>query len=509
MKQIGKVWLVGAGSGDSGLLTIKGKQVIEEAEVIVYDALISLELLSTLPKDKEYIFVGKRSSNHFVKQDRINQILVEKALAGKKVVRLKGGAPFVFGRGGEELELLLEHKIPYEIVPGITSAVAVPAYAGIPVTHRDYASSFHIVTGHQKNGVLQIDYEALVRMKATLVFLMGIQSMEQICTGLMQAGMDGDMSAAVLERGTQAKQKRVVATLATLKKEVEKQGIGTPAIIVVGKVCDLEKQFSWYEKLPLSGRQIVVTRPGEQASILAKKLRSLGADAIEMPTIAIRPFKIDDTFKQALHKLEGRDKQENWCVFTSPRGVEIFFARCREMQYDMRRLLCNPHLKFAVLGSGTKRALEEYGIFADAMPEVYSAECLGHLLGQRVAPDSQILIFRAKEGSAELTKQLKAAGCAYEDIAIYETVIPDNHVLVEPLKVALQKNEIDYVTFTSASSVRGFVTTMQGMDLAGILGICIGEQTNAEAKGYGIQTVVAKEASIDSMVETMLMLQGK
>lgn len=509
MKQIGKVWLVGAGPGDSGLLTIKGKQAIEQADVIVYDALISLELLSTLPRNVEYIFVGKRSSRHYVKQDRINELLVEKALEGKKVVRLKGGDPFVFGRGGEELERIVQHNIPYEIVPGITSAVAVPAYAGIPVTHRAYTSSFHIVTGHQKNGVLQIDYEALVRMNATLVFLMGIQSMEQICTGLMQAGMDKDMRATVLERGTQAKQKRVVATISTLKKEAEKQGIGTPAIILVGKVCDLESQFFWYEKLPLSGRQIVVTRPGEQASMLATKLRSLGADAIEMPTIEIRPLHAGNTFKQALNELEGRSGIETWCTFTSPRGVETFFALCKEIQYDLRCLLRNPNLKFAVLGSGTKRALEAYGIFADLIPEVYSAGHLGRLLGKKAVSGSHILIFRAKEGSALLIEELEAAGCSYEDIPIYETITPENHLLLEPLKLALEQNEIDYVTFTSASSVRGFVAAMRGIDITGITGICIGEQTNTEARKYGIQTVVAKEASIDSMVETILLLQEK
>ncbi len=247
--QKGKVWLAGGGPGDAGLLTIKTKKLIESADVIVYDALISTEIMSLIPNDKECIYVGKRSGNHVVPQEEINQILLEQALLGKKVLRLKGGDPFVFGRGGEELELLVENGIPFEIVPGITSAVSVPAYAGIPITHRDFTSSFHVITGHaRKDGVSRINYDALVQLKGTLVFLMGISSMPSICKGLMDAGMEGTMPAAVLERGTTSRQRKVVSDVAHLVESSERAGIKAPAIIVVGEVCTLEKDFEWAEK---------------------------------------------------------------------------------------------------------------------------------------------------------------------------------------------------------------------------------------------------------------------
>lgn len=250
----GKVWLVGAGPGDSLLMTIKGRKVLEEADVVVYDSLVGDSILSTLPQEAQLINVGKRASNHTMAQDKINQLLLSLAQEGKKVVRLKGGDPFLFGRGGEELELLAENNIPYEVVPGVTSPLAVPAYNGIPVTHRDYTSSLHIITGHKKAGnEYDIDFQALVRTKGTLVFLMGVHALKDICSGLLAGGMDPDMPAAILQKGTTAGQKRIVATVSTLAGEVERKGIETPAIIVVGRVCELADRFQWYENLPLGG----------------------------------------------------------------------------------------------------------------------------------------------------------------------------------------------------------------------------------------------------------------
>ena len=244
----GKVWLAGAGPGDAGLLTVKAAELIERADVIVYDALISAELLSRIPRDTETIYVGKHAGKHPVPQEEINQILVREAEKGKNVLRLKGGDPFVFGRGGEELEMLVQSDIPFEAVPGITSSVAVPAYAGIPVTHRDYTSSFHVITGHaRKDGKLSIDFDSLVRLNGTLVFLMSVSSMEKILRGLLDAGMDPDMPAAVLERGTTARQRRVTATVSTLKEAADRADIRTPAIILVGKVCALTEELHWAE----------------------------------------------------------------------------------------------------------------------------------------------------------------------------------------------------------------------------------------------------------------------
>ena len=286
-KKVGKVWLVGAGPSDPGLLTLKGKQVLDEAEVVVYDALAGQSVLNMIPDTAERIHVGKRSSHHTIPQKEINELLAEKAKEGKRVVRLKGGDPFLFGRGGEEVERLVQDGIPYEIVPGITSAISVPAYQGIPVTHRDFCSSVHIITGHKRAGFdYDIDFEALVRTKGTLVFLMGVTALGDICRGLLAAGIDPGMPAALLSQGTTAAQRRIVATVSTLEEEVKKKGPVTPAIIVIGRVCTLADQFSWYDKLPLGGVKVLLTRPKELISETAKKLRSFGAEVLEIPAIA-------------------------------------------------------------------------------------------------------------------------------------------------------------------------------------------------------------------------------
>ena len=259
MKQ-GKVWLVGAGPGDIGLFTLKGMEILSQADVVVYDSLVGQGVLAKIPPSARLINVGKRADRHTMKQEQINQVLLEEAQKGYRVVRLKGGDPFLFGRGGEELELLTANGIPYEVVPGVTSSIAVPAYNGIPVTHRDFCSSVHIITGHRRAGrEYDIDFQALVNTRGTLVFLMGIAALNDICQGLLDAGMDPKMPAAVLQKGTTSDQKRVVATVATLKEEVERQGIETPAIIVVGRVCQLSEEFGWYERLPLAGWKVLVT----------------------------------------------------------------------------------------------------------------------------------------------------------------------------------------------------------------------------------------------------------
>lgn len=503
----GKVWLVGAGTGDLGLFTLKGMEVLQEAEVVVYDALVSLELLALLPENAELINVGKRAGHHLVQQEEINRILLNKAQEGKKVVRLKGGDPFVFGRGGEELELLCQEDIPFEIVPGITSSIAVPAYNGIPVTHRDYTSSFHVITGHKKkNGALDINFSALVEMNATLVFLMGVTALETICSRLMEAGMDKTMPAAILERGTTSGQKRVVATVSTLKEEADKKGIKSPAVIVVGKVCSLEKDFAWIEKKPLFGKQILITRPREKASSLAKRLRKLGAQVIEMPSIDTVPVaemedkKLKEAFLAALEAFQN-ETEPSCAVFTSPQGVKHFFTQIKENHIDMRTLLANRQLKFAVIGSGTKKALEEYNIFADYMPEEYSAKALGELLADTLEEDTKVYIFRAFNGSPYLTEELEKKGFSYQDIPIYETVYKHAEGIVEKIEQAFLEQEIDYVTLTSASTVKGFVKTLKKIDYTKVNAVCIGEQTAAEAKKYGMQISVSEKATIDSMVE--------
>lgn len=499
----GKVWLAGAGPGDAGLLTVKTTELIKKADVIVYDALISTEIMSLIPNDKECIYVGKRSGNHVVPQEEINQILLEQALLGKKVLRLKGGDPFVFGRGGEELELLVEHDIPFEIVPGITSAVSVPAYAGIPITHRDYTSSFHVITGHaRKDGVSRINYDALARLGGTLVFLMGIASMPDICKGLMDAGMNPSMPAAVLERGTTSRQRKVISDVEHLVEEAARAQIKTPAIIVVGEVCGLEKAFAWAEKRRLGGRQFLITRPKQNSSTLAARLRAYGAQVLEVPAIATRPIAHNEELKAAI--LE-QGAKERWLVFSSPIGVQTFFDQLAELDLDVRDLMQDGCvLKIAAIGSATGKELRKYGLRADVVPQVFNAKELGEAVAAKAAPGSCVIIARAKEGSRELIPPLKAAGLQVTDIATYETVYEVNEILAGEIRKALAAGEVDAVTFTSGSTVRGFVNGIRDIDYSSIRAVCIGEQTAAEAAKYGMQIVISKEASMDSMMELIL-----
>lgn len=493
-KMTGKVWLVGAGPSDPGLFTLKGKQVLEKAEVVVYDALIGSSIRNMIPDQAEMIYVGKRSSNHTMRQEEINELLAEKAMQGKKVVRLKGGDPFLFGRGGEEIELLVKKGIPFEVVPGVTSAIAVPAYQGIPVTHRDFCSSVHIITGHQRAGQeYQIDFEALVRTGGTLVFLMGVAALGVICRGLLEHGMDPDTPAALLMQGTTASQERILATVATLEEEVVHRGSVTPAIIVVGKVCALADEFSWYEKLPLGKVKVLVTRPKERCSQTAARLRELGAEVLELP--AIRTERIRDNLRlyQALERLESYD----WIVFTSPAGVRIFFEEMKDKKLDIRRLA---GMRIAVIGSGTEKELNGYGLYADLVPEVFDAEHLGMALGEECRGEEKILIPRASAGSRELNRYLK--NCQVDDIPIYDTVYETEGLEREREEVL--QGKVDDVLFTSASTVRGFAAAMKEIDYTKIRAVCIGKQTKAAADAYGMQTVMSEQATIDSLLETLV-----
>ena len=495
-KNKGKVWLVGAGPSDAGLLTLKGKKVLEQAQVVVYDALAGYGVLAMAPEDAEWIDVGKRAGYHTMSQEQINQILLEKALEGKQVVRLKGGDPFLFGRGGEELELLAKHQIPFEIIPGVPSAISVPAYNGIPVTHREFSSSLHIITGHKKkNQAYDMDFEALVRMGGTLVFLMGISAMEEICQGLIEAGMSPDMPAAVLQKGTSARQKRVIATVETLKTASDAAQMETPAIIVIGKVCNLAEAFSWYEKLPLQGCRVVVTRPRELAWHMTEQLQEKGAEVVELPAITTKTIVPNQSLEQAIASLE----QYQWVVFTSQIGVRIFFEALKNARIDVRRLA---GAKIAVIGRGTAAELEKYGIFADLIPTVYDGEALGNALAAVCRSGDRILIPRARVGSQELIQQLKQVENLYmDDIPTYDTLLVEKHLIDE--RKLLENGNVDYVTFTSASTVRGFLAATAGMNLdySKVDAVCIGKQTAAKAKKAGMKTHIAKEAAITSMIQ--------
>ena len=522
----GKVWLAGAGPGDAGLLTMKAAGLIRRADVIVYDALISEEILSMIPGETETINVGKQAGNHPVPQEEISEILVREARRGKAVLRLKGGDPFVFGRGGEELEVLVREGIPFEVVPGIPSPVAVPAYAGIPVTHRDYTSSFHVITGHaRKDGKLEIDYPSLVKLNGTLVFLMSVSSMGTILNGLLEAGMDADMPAAILERGTLAGQRRVSATVGTLEKEAEKAGIRTPAIIMAGKVCALSDQLCWAEKRTLGGRLFLVTRPRQRSAELTERLRNLGAQVITLPAVRTEKISPNEKLREALERF-GRQAQEEWLVFTSPVGVSVFFEQLRELKMDLRSLFSrSQEIKIAAIGSATAEALAERGLYADVVPGIYCAEELGKAIVRDVSGripaigknneisgmerKVHVLAVRAEQGSEELFPPLERAGIETEDVAIYRTRYETHPVLRERIRRMLEGGEIDAAVFTSGSTVRSFAGEMDGLDFSRVQAVCIGEQTAREARRFGMQIQTAREASVAALEEKLTELYGR
>ena len=494
----GKVWLVGAGPGDAGLFTRKGYEVLQAAQVVVYDSLVGAGVLSMIPREARTIDVGKRASHHTMPQEEINRVLLREAEKGYRVVRLKGGDPFLFGRGGEELELLTEHGIPYEVVPGVTSPLAVPAYSGIPVTHRDFTSSLHIITGHKRAGeAYDIDFEALVRTRGTLVFLMGVTALPDICGNLLKAGMDPDMPAAILQKGTTARQKRIVATVATLPEEVKRQGIETPAIIVVGKVCTLADKFAWYEKLPLFAYKVLVTRPRDLISAMAGKLRRQGAEVLELPAISTVRISGNRELREALEHLE----RYTWIAFTSPTGVRVFLEELVESGTDIRKLA---GLKVAAIGEGTRKALRERGIVADLMPEVYDGASLGEALARACTPEDRILLPRARKGSREILEKLE--GIPVDDIPTYETFSEKQDFLDEASLFG--PGGVDCAVFTSASTVRGFVEATPGLDYSRVTAACIGKQTRAAAAAVGMKTYMSDKASIDSVVELVIKLKG-
>ncbi len=497
---MGKVWLVGAGPSEVGLLTCKAKEVIEQAEVVVYDALVGAGIMALIPPTAECINAGKRASNHIMRQEQTNIVLLERALQGKRVVRLKGGDPFLFGRGGEELELLSEHNVPYEIVPGVTSAISVPAYCGIPVTHRDFCSSVHIITGHQKKDEpLKINFTALAQTGGTLVFLMGISALSAICQGLLDAGMAASTPAAVCQRGTSAEQRTLVADLGTLPARAAQEKVLMPAIIVVGAVCSLAEKFAWAEKLPLFGCRVVVTRPRDRATTLSSRLRALGAQVIEAP--AIRTEICDDT--TALDAAVADIAHYQWVAFTSPAGVAPFLQALRRQKCDVRAL---HGVKIAALGAGTAKELEKVGMFADIIPEVYDAEHLGQAMAPLMTADTKVLLPRARMGNPILPEILTQAGATVVEIPVYDTLFEKQESL--DLVAEFNDHPQTMAVFTSASTVQGFVAAAEGLDFTTVRALCIGKQTAEQAQIHGMQIEIAPKATLDDLVELVTMAHG-
>lgn len=493
----GKVFLVGAGPSAPELFTIKGKKLIEQADVVVYDKLVGQGILSLVPHSTQKINVGKISGHHLVAQEQINKILLELALEGKNVVRLKGGDPFMFGRGGEELELLVENDIPFEIVSGITSPIAVPAFAGIPVTHRDFCSSLHIITAHKKRGSNEkLNFQSLVNLDGTLVFLMGVGSLDYIANGLIEAGMSKDMPCAIVERGTSAYQQSVVSTLENIYEDSKKGGIKPPATIIVGKVCSLAEKFAWSQKRELGGVRVIVTRPKDKASSLASKLSDLGAEVVEIPAIKTDAIEDNTLFDTAL----GNICMYDYLMFTSPVGVKVFFDKLKQDKIDLRNFT---NLKFVAIGYGTKNAIEEHGIYCDNRLDYSSLHCgkdLAEALTKIVLPNQRVLILRAKETSNDIDEVFTNAGIGFEDIPTYKT----SYVKHEDLLLDGGLDERDCIAFTSASTVKGFVASMGDIDFTKVKAYCIGKHTSDEARKYGMKIYTAIKPTIDELINCII-----
>lgn len=494
----GIVYLVGAGPGDPGLITLKGIQCIKTADVIVYDRLASPVLLEERKNNCKLIYVGKSPKHHTKTQSEINEILFQEAKAGNRVVRLKGGDPYVFGRGGEEGEYLYNRNIPFEVVPGITSAIGGLAYGGIPITHRGLARSFHVITGHLKDEYEEINWEALAALDGTIVFLMGVSNLEKISRNLIKNGKDENTPVAIINWATTPRQKIVKGTLSNIYEKALKENIKPPSLIVIGDVVDLRDSLSFYEKKPLFGRNIVITRGTTQQGDIINKLIELGANAISIPTIEIKEIKSNIRLDKAIIDID----KYNYIIFTSINGANIFFKRLFELGYDARKIA---DIKVGAVGSSTAKAIGEYGINVDFIPKEYRGEGLVNELKSKLSKEDKVLIPRAKNGRPYIVEELSKI-CMVEEIKTYETVksTEDNEYIIENLK------ELDsyYILFSSPTTFINF-KKIAGKDSEDILNkgkiISIGPVTSKTIKGQGYSIYKqAKKYTFDGILEILL-----
>ncbi|NVM56749.1 MAG: uroporphyrinogen-III C-methyltransferase, partial [Desulfobacterales bacterium] len=445
----GTVYLVGAGPGDPDLITVRGVECLKQADVVIYDFLAAPKLVKHVREGAETIYVGKKGGYHTLAQDKINELIVAKAKEGHRVVRLKGGDPFIFGRGGEEAEVLAEAGIPFEIVPGVTSAVAAPAYAGIPLTHRRYNSTVAFVTGHEDltKEYSTIDWSKLATGVGTLVFLMGVKNLPGIVERLTAAGRDANTPVALVRWGTMPQQTTVVGTLETIVAQVEAAALRPPAIIVVGEVVKLREFLNWFEKRPLFGKIVVVTRAREQASRLVERLSALGAECLECPTIKVVPPEDWSPLDAAIDGLYAYD----WVVFTSQNGVSFFFDRLYEKGKDVRALT---DVRTVAIGPATAKRLRDFGLNSDIVPKTYQAESIVEAFKKEPVKGKRVLLPRAKEARPILPVELGKMGAVVDEVVAYETEqVREN---VEVLIKRLEEGSIDLVTFSSSSTVRNF-----------------------------------------------------
>ena len=480
----GKVYLGGAGPGDPGLVTLRLLEVLRDADVILYDRLLDRSILREAKSSAEIIDVGKgaHGGDRGAEQRDINSLLLEHASRGKTVLRLKGGDPFVFGRGAEECEALAEAGVPFEVIPGVISASAVPAYAGIPLTHREYSSSFAVATGHLKKG---FDFSHLMVPQAdTLVYLMGVGNLPKLAKKIIEAGWPEEAPAALIQEGTRGTQRTVVGTLGAIAERAREAGIEAPAVLVVGEVVRLREKLSWFEKKPLFGRRVVVTRATEKQGVLSNALRALGAGVLECPSIAIRPLA---EARLQFSSLESLDSFTD-IVFTSENGVRLFFEHLMEAGGDARSLTGK---RIAAIGPSTAESLKTHGITADLVPATYTAEGILERLEEDLS-GRQFLLPRAKGARPILQEEIARRGGAVEEWLLYEAVSPEIDTR--------ELHEADALLFTSSSTVRNLCRA--GMIDRGIPAVCIGPVTARTAGEEGFSLIhVSAEATIGSLLE--------
>lgn len=491
----GIVYLVGAGPGDPGLMTARSLELIVAADVIVHDRLIPSEALAVARPDAEILYVGKEPGDASGPQKGIEKLLVDRASQGKIVVRLKGGDPFVFGRGGEEAEALADADIPFEVVPGVTAGVAGPAYAGVPVTHRDDASAVAFVTGHEdpEKEDSALDYDALARFPGTLVFYMGVKALPRIAERLIDSGRSADEPALVVERGTLPDQRVVSGRLAEIADAASEAGIGPPSVTLIGPVAARRERIAWLERRPLHGRRVVVTRARAQASELARRLAALGAEPIELPAIRIEPRIDTDEVRRAV---EGLHAYALVCL-TSPNGVRLLFEAMATRGWDARALA---NASVAAIGAGTEAAIAAHGVIADIVPERFVAEELVEALNRLELRGKPVLIARAAEARELLPDALRKRGAKVDVVALYETVAE------QPDPAALERaQEADFITFTSSSTVKNFVEAVDGRLPSDARIVSIGPVTSEAARDAGLTVdIEAERHDIDGLVEALL-----
>lgn len=489
---MGKVYLVGAGPGDAKLITLRGLELIQKADVIIYDFLVNKELLAFAKEDAEIIYAGKQASKHELPQKDINALIVNKAKKDVVVVRLKGGDPFIFGRGGEEAQALAEHGVSFEIVPGITSAISVPAYAGIPLTHRDFASTVAFITGHEdeKKTESTIRWNELATGPDTLVFLMGVKNLRTIKERLIKGGRNPETLACLIQWGTLPKQKVVVGKLGEIDIVAEKAGIQPPAIIIVGNVINLRRQLQWFESRPLMGKKIAITRARHQSIRLGEKLADAGAEVLYYPTIDIRPIRPNRKLSHAIDIID----QYACIIFTSTNAVSVFFEALSAKTRDARALA---GVKILPIGQATASLLESKGIIPDFIPDTFTSEGIVETLKTIGINGKRLLLPRAEEARDIIVRFVRDHGGTCDVIPIYRTALPKNIV---PLT-----SKPDIITFTSSSTVKNFVTLYGEKTLGKMVIASIGPVTTKTINSLGLTVhIEAERYDIPGLVEAIL-----